>query len=394
MGQQLDKCCESSAHNEPYIEKYQINKNVGKYDISSVSQKENNKRNIIKKYPINNFNEMLFSTISKSADSTASYIDSISIDIKKVVVIQSFYRSYHSRKMFILVKKDKLKELSNTLYNNLYEQYMKYTTKLAESLIGYKFNPKYIKQNKEEKKKIIFHNIFINKRNEIVPSIYKGDVDIQNKRNGYGIQLFNDGSKYEGNWIDNEFIGYGRYIDQNGDLYEGEFIKGMISSNGLLRSIDGSIYIGDFKKGLKHGQGSEENEDCEYKGQFENDLKNGKGKIKFKKTNEIYEGEFYKGEIHGIGIYYFASGDIYQGEFAKGKMNGKGLYKWKSGEEYYGDYINGIKEGNGTFTYLNGKVFEGQYKNGKPVIGRLLYKNKKYKVRFEKGKIVESVQLQ
>ena len=135
MGQQLDKCCESSAHNEPYIEKYQINKNVGKYDISSVSQKENNKRNIIKKYPINNFNEMLFSTISKSADSTASYIDSISIDIKKVVVIQSFYRSYHSRKMFILVKKDKLKELSNTLYNNLYEQYMKYTTKLAESLI-------------------------------------------------------------------------------------------------------------------------------------------------------------------------------------------------------------------------------------------------------------------
>ena len=50
----------------------------------------------------------------------------------------------------------------------------------------------------------------------------------------------------------------------------------MISSNGLLRSIDGSIYIGDFKKGLKHGQGSEENEDCEYKGQFENDLKKNK----------------------------------------------------------------------------------------------------------------------
>ena len=74
MGQQLDKCCESSAHNEPYIEKYQINKNVGKYDISSVSQKENNKRNIIKKYPINNFNEMLFSTISKSPQFNASNV--------------------------------------------------------------------------------------------------------------------------------------------------------------------------------------------------------------------------------------------------------------------------------------------------------------------------------
>ena len=42
-------------------------------------------------------------------------------------------------------------------------------------------------------------------------------------RQGEGVQVFPDGSMYEGYWVNNKANGKGRLIHANGDVYEGQF---------------------------------------------------------------------------------------------------------------------------------------------------------------------------
>ena len=330
---------------------------------------------------------------------SSSYLPSFSSRISKIAQIQSAFISFKHRKHFNTKHKQLLIERSFSLYNALYEEYITFNTKLAESLIGYKYSlPSTYSGSKHNT--CIFHNTFLHyTKNTSVPSIYYGDVDINYKRNGYGVQLYKNGVKLEGIWKDDMFQGYGRMITVNGDLYEGAFTSDLkLNGSGIKRSLNGDIYVGMFMNGLKHGEGIEENNEIEYKGQFVNDLRNGKGVIHFKQKNEVYEGEFMKGNLNGVGIYRFVNEDVYEGTFKDGKMHGKGMYRWKSGEEYYGEYVKGIKEGNGVFKYVNGKIYEGRFKQGKPNgKGKMVVKNKgctkEYVVVFEEGKIVESARI-
>ena len=300
------------------------------------------------------------------------------------------YRRYISKKNFNKNLKPLFLKNQIELFNDLYEKYMKFNTKLAESLIGYKFDKSKIKKRENEK---ILNTLILINPNELIKNFYSGEVDIENNRNGYGIRLFNDGTKFEGEWEKNDFTGYGRIIKSNGDLYEGNFIKGKIYGYGIKKKLNCYFYKGYFLNGMKDGFGIEENEDFIYKGEFIQNIRKGKGEIFFKKNKEIYEGEFDEGKINGIGIYTFKNGDIYQGQFKNGKMNGKGVFKWKSGEEYYGEYVNGIKEGNGIYKYLNGKIYDGQFRKGRPSgNGKVFFdkENIKYKVIFQNGKLIQS----
>lgn len=62
-----------------------------------------------------------------------------------------------------------------------------------------------------------------------------------------------------------------------------------------------------------------------YTGQFENDLRSGKGTLKLE-DGEEYKGEFFEGLPNGQGTYKFTNGDFYSGEFLDGEMNGEGTY--------------------------------------------------------------------
>jgi hypothetical protein len=42
-------------------------------------------------------------------------------------------------------------------------------------------------------------------------------------RMGYGIQKWNDGAVYEGQWLDNKASGRGTFWHAEGDIYIGEF---------------------------------------------------------------------------------------------------------------------------------------------------------------------------
>lgn len=65
-------------------------------------------------------------------------------------------------------------------------------------------------------------------------------------RMGRGVQLWPDGSRYEGFWREGQACGPGRLIHANGDCYEGIWREGQACGQGIYVHADGSRYIGEF----------------------------------------------------------------------------------------------------------------------------------------------------
>ena len=43
-------------------------------------------------------------------------------------------------------------------------------------------------------------------------------------KHGYGVQVWKDGAKYEGNWRFNKACGHGKFWHVDGDVFEGEWL--------------------------------------------------------------------------------------------------------------------------------------------------------------------------
>lgn len=65
-------------------------------------------------------------------------------------------------------------------------------------------------------------------------------------RDGRGIQVWQDGSRYEGYWKNNKANGFGRLIHADGDVYEGEWRDDKAHGKGIYTHVDGSRYEGDW----------------------------------------------------------------------------------------------------------------------------------------------------
>lgn len=94
----------------------------------------------------------------------------------------------------------------------------------------------------------------------------------------------------------------------------------------------------------------------------------GKGKLEMKNGN-VYEGNFFDGEMTGYGVFRFASGKVYEGEILKGIMHGKGRYNMIV-SVYTGDFFRGNMTGKGKLVMLDGATkgdeYEGEFVKGKP----------------------------
>ena len=53
-------------------------------------------------------------------------------------------------------------------------------------------------------------------------------------RNGYGVQRWIDGSKYEGEWKDNMANGKGKLYHSDGDIYEGDWMDDRVKKYSFL----------------------------------------------------------------------------------------------------------------------------------------------------------------
>jgi hypothetical protein len=229
------------------------------------------------------------------------------------------------------------------------------------------------------------------------PCLYKGEINVDGKFNGYGELYFKNGKKYEGKFNNGKLNGYGRLIDLFGLIcYEGIFKDNqLMDGKGKIIKIEETgektIYEGDIKNMKKEGMGIEKNKDYTYVGSFSDDLKHGKGEINYNETDDKYEGEFLNGKITGNGKYQWGNKCTYEGEFLDGKMHGKGVYKWPEGDMYTGNYVNNLREGYGEYTRENGKKYKGEYKAGKPH-GKGIISDKNgntLEVEYENGKIIK-----
>ena len=225
--------------------------------------------------------------------------------------------------------------------------------------------------------------------------LYIGEIDKNQKPSGFGVLYTSHEEKYEGNFNKGKLIGIGRYINKDGTCYEGIFKNNkLVSKAKIIKNNEKGqkvIYFGETINFKKNGKGEETCEgEYRYVGDFENDLKNGNGRLEYLDYGEIYEGEFKNGEFYGKGLFIWSNNEQYNGDFVKGVMHGKGKYKWPDGFEYEGDYNNGIKEGMGTYKYKDGRVFKGRFKDGKPDgKGKVTFKGMTLNIEYKNGKPVE-----
>ena len=91
---------------------------------------------------------------------------------------------------------------------------------------------------------------------------------------------------------------------------------------------DNTINIEQLKKEINKMKGENKTKtykNGKYKGQFKNDVKDGKGIYYYNDDNK-YEGEWKNDLKEGKGIFYWKNGDRYEGEFKNNKMEGRGIF--------------------------------------------------------------------
>jgi hypothetical protein len=86
-------------------------------------------------------------------------------------------------------------------------------------------------------------------------SEYKGEWNSEGQRNGFGILILNDGTKYIGEFENGLCHGLGVMTFADGSKYEGEFINGKFNGLGIFTRCDRMKYEGEFKDGKVLGRG-------------------------------------------------------------------------------------------------------------------------------------------
>merc|ERR1719160_1044713 len=161
------------------------------------------------------------------------------------------------------------------------------------------------------------------------------------------------GASYHGEWVDNKKNGYGVQVFPNGEKYEGQWGNGLRNGEGTLWVPVGKakklrkLYVGGWKDDRRHGKGT-----CFFKG------------------GEYFQGTWDHGMMHGQGTLRYANGDLYIGQWHEGQRSGQGTLNKANGDCYEGFWLNDKREGSGSYFYsASGKVFVGEWADNLPKAG-------------------------
>ena len=134
---------------------------------------------------------------------------------------------------------------------------------------------------------------------------YHGQINAENKPNGYGTAYFPDGRIFCGSFMN-------KY------------------------SKDGFLFYTNPENGIKSAQ------------QYDEGKSTGYVEMEWPDGN-VYKGNYQNGQFTGYGELYMVDGTVYRGEWANGKYEGEGEYYWADGSWYKGDWSNGMRNGEGTY---------------------------------------------
>jgi len=167
--------------------------------------------------------------------------------------------------------------------------------------------------------------------------------------------LYPGGSKFVGDFKNNQPHGYGTFLWANGDKYFGEWKDGKIHGNGTKTWKDGRKYLGDFKNDKFHGEGN-----------------------LFYPDGSKYVGEFINGNRHGEGTITYPDGSSYVGKFVAGQTEGLGQCISK----------DGLSRPCKSETEVQAKDFSGKDIKNISIVAKKWVRISQYEANSKKGKKV------
>ena len=170
---------------------------------------------------------------------------------------------------------------------------------------------------------------------------YMGDF-VNNKKEGIGQYFFENGEYYFiedhkkfnllygdyyiGPWLNDKRYGIGKIYLRDGRLkYQGDFVNNKLEGYGKYIFDDGYYYLGEFLNDLQHGKGKiyKKNGNLLFQGEFIKDKIEGTGKLFFEEGG-YFIGQFKNSKMHGRGKIYSKEGNIlYDLNFINGQLISK-----------------------------------------------------------------------
>ncbi|CAI2378234.1 unnamed protein product [Moneuplotes crassus] len=194
-------------------------------------------------------------------------------------------------------------------------------------------------------------------------AIYEGMWN-DNCRHGQGTMRWSDESQFEGEWRKDKRY-YGTMVMVTGEEYRGYWENDRFHGKGKITTPEGIIFEGEFINGFREKYGKIFYEDRSvYTGELEDWTRQGIGKLEG--NGDIYEGEFDDNRKNGEGKMYYKNGDYYSGSWLEDKREGNGTMFYKATKEVYeGEWNRDIRSGIGKLIMPNGKTIECEWRNDK-----------------------------
>lgn len=199
---------------------------------------------------------------------------------------------------------------------------------------------------------------------------YQGQYHVGEKY-GNGLEVYNNGGSYEGEFINDTKDGYGREII-GGNQHE---INGRENAQKELIEEgyeEGDYYEGHWINGLRHGDGYEtkNNGEMQYQGNWRNGKKNGRGKETISGANGHYKvlstimhdpaNEQQDARSSRTSRYSHQEMEVdavYDGTWKDNLKHGKGKWAWSDGSVYTGDFNQDNIEGYGEFQFYFFEIY-------------------------------------
>ncbi len=218
------------------------------------------------------------------------------------------------------------------------------------------------------------------------------------KHNGQGVMFYTNGDKYVGSWKNDIFHGEGRmykegrllksgvweygilpklsyiqngcltgdcmngfgiFLFQDGRKVYGSFENGEIKNHTVCYYPDGSKYVGDWKNQGRHNIGIYySNKGIIQKGIWKDDA------FVVETPHAERTGCVNGNCVNGKGSFKYIDFSLYEGYFFTEKADGFGACHYSDGDVYVGEWANHLYNGQGTMYYNDGTVLKGIWKGG------------------------------